>query len=149
MSAFFCVLFLLPILSGCRMNNGDIGDFFGTWYVASMTVDGEPDPALDPDRLFWSFQNNLICITITYDHHDSVDHWGSWQEKDDMLYLDFTHHEADTPGGQPPYVAPDILRFPVNSVVALHETKRTSRSMILDWTDDSGHRIVYELKKTW
>ncbi len=33
-----CAL-ILSLLSSCRMNNGDIGDFFGTWYMESMTVD--------------------------------------------------------------------------------------------------------------
>ncbi len=55
-----CAL-ILSLLSSCRMNNGDIGDFFGTWYMESMTVDGEPNPELPHERLFWSFQ---LTITI-------------------------------------------------------------------------------------
>lgn len=143
------LLVLLPTLSGCRMNNGFIGDLFGTWYVASMTVDGEANPALDPDHIFWSFQNQLICITLTADHHDSVDHWGSWQQEGDMLYLDFTHHDDGMPGGLPPYVAPDVLMFPVNSVVALRMAEQGPRSMRLERSGDDGRHFVYELKKTW
>ncbi len=143
-----CAL-ILSLLPSCRMNNGDIGDFFGTWYMESMTVDGEPNPELPHERLFWSFQNHLICITITTDHHDSLDSWGSWQDEDGLLYLDFTHSEGDGDGGLPPYAAPAVLMFPPNSVVALRFAERSPRQMRLEWTDDAGRRIVYELKKTW
>lgn len=66
-----------------------------------------------------------------------------------LLYLDFTHSEGDAEGGLPPYAAPEVLMFPPNSVVALRFAERSSRQMRLEWTNDAGRRIVYELKKTW
>ena len=57
--------------------------------------------------------------------------------------------EGDAEGGLPPYAAPEVLMFPPNSVVALRFAERSSRQMRLEWTNDAGRRIVYELKKTW
>lgn len=136
-------------LSSCRMNNGDIGEYFGSWLVCSMTVDGTEAEDFDPETTFWEFQNNIIRISLTDSHYDIISRWGTWHEEDNRLILDFTHHDDANPEGTSGYKGPEWLLFPSSGIIDLTFVERGHDRMKLSWQDPEGHTIVYSLRKIW
>lgn len=133
----------------CRVNNGDIGDFFGSWLLYSMTVDGQEADGFDQESTFWEFQNNIILISQVDDLFEKNERWGTWVDEGNRLLLNFTHSENGIAPGTGPYRAPEWLYFPENEIIGLTFTERTSKQMALSWQDQSGHTIVYSLRKIW
>ena len=92
---------ILAIMSlcGCTCNDGDIGNWFGTWHLDEMTIGGETDTSYGGD-LFWQFQNNVFCMRKVTEYHEYYPRWGTWAEIDGKtLRLDFTHHDDKYPPG--------------------------------------------------
>lgn len=136
-------------LVACQ-NNGDIGDFYGTWSVSELTVDGEPDSEFAQDSTFFNFQNNIISVERLLDEYGDLERYvGTWSEVGNSLLLDFTHYDNDHAPGQGIYHAPEWLYLPENSIAELEFIERKSRSMTLRYITDEGKEIVYALKKTW
>lgn len=149
MKKLIFTLLLTATLCACRVNNGDIGDFFGSWLLESMTVDGvEPDD-FDGESTYWEFQNNIIRITLVSPYLDTQTRWGTWTDDGSQLFLNFTHYEDGVEPGTEHYKAPEWLDMPTNEVIALTFENRGSRRMTL-WRNDSlGRRVVYSLRKIW
>lgn len=145
------ILMLIAMLAlcACRMNNGDIGDFFGSWLLYSMTVDGHEADGFDPEMTFWEFQNNIIEISQIDKYHEKSSRWGTWADTDGRLLLDFTHSEAGIAPGTDKYRAPEWLYFPENKVIDLELIERQPKRMILKWHDAEHNEIVYSLRKIW
>ena len=152
MKKILLIISIILSLAACQ-NDGRIGSLFGTWGLASMTVNGAPAEDVDPELTTWSFQNNIVRIVLDGPHHAWTDRTGTWsrtsRDGKNYLELDFTHGEDDIAPGSGPYKAPEWLGFPENRVVPLEFVKDSSREMILTWTDDDGKVYVYTLKKTW
>lgn len=144
------ILMLVAVaFCSCRMNNGDIGDFFGSWLLNSMTVDGSEAEDFDRESTFWEFQNNIIQISQVSDKFDKTERWGTWVEDGDRLLLNFTHSETDIAPGTGKYRAPEWLYFPENEIISLTFVERKAKRMTLSWQDQSGRKIVYSLRKIW
>ena len=77
------LMIILPLLlfCSCRMNNGDIGDLFGSWLLYSMTVDGQTPEDFDAEETFWEFQNNIISISRVEFMYDKESRWTILLEK--------------------------------------------------------------------
>jgi hypothetical protein len=145
------LIFALVIaLTGCRTNNGDIGVYYGSWALKSVTIDGVEDTAWSSDNMWttWSFQNNVICISRTNDLQDMDTRWGTWSEDNGKLLLDFRHSDDNAAAGSGQYAAPSWLYFERNTVTTLGIDAQTSKSMTLSIVDANGRKIVYTLKKT-
>ncbi len=142
-------LLLTVLLSACRVNNGDIGDFFGSWLVESLTVDGVVPDDFNDETSFWEFQNNIIKVSYIENLDELDRRWGTWAEDDNSLLLDFTHYENGVEPGTQHYQAPEWLYMPQGVVIDLTFVSRGSHHMTLAWTDASGCRIVYSLRKIW
>lgn len=142
------ILFAVAI-SSCRVNNGDIGDLFGSWLLYSMTVDGETPEHFNPEETYWEFQNNIIEISRVGLMFDKEGRWGTWTEDDDRLTINYTHFEFGINPGTLQYAAPEWLGFPRKGVFALDIISRSSTRMILSWQDSSGSTFVYSLRKIW
>lgn len=145
------IILLLPLLMfcSCRVNNGDIGDFFGSWLMESMTVDGEVPDDFNPELTYWEFQNNLVSISRVEFMYDKESRWGTWSEDGNHLLLNYTHYSQGLNPGTGQYTAPEWLGFPPNSVISLTFVTRSSKRMSLTWTDYEGHVYVYSLRKIW
>ena len=83
------------MLGSCTHNDGDIGKWFGTWAVQSISVDGVPDDDYHGDIL-WKFQSDVFSMLRF--SADPVDHsyqqvWGSWCEDGDALVLRFGYSD--------------------------------------------------------
>ena len=146
----FVIAFVtLLALASCRMNNGDIGDFFGSWLLYSMTIDGETPDKFNPEETFWEFQNNIIEISRVDFMYDKDGRWGTWSEDDDKLVLDFTHFEYGVNPGTIQFAGPEWIGFPKQGVISLTFVSRSSKHMTLSWHDTNGRIYVYSLQKIW
>lgn len=134
---------------GCRMNNGDIGDFFGSWLLYSITIDGQEAEGFDTESTYWEFQNNIIEISRVDSHYQKWGRWGTWVDDGDRLLLDYTHGDEDYAPGTDIYKAPEWLYFPSNQIIVLNFVERHSKRMVLSMQDDKDRRIVYSLRKIW
>ena len=145
------LMIILPLLlfCSCRMNNGDIGDLFGSWLLYSMTVDGQTPEDFDAEETVWEFQNNIISISRVEFMYDKESRWGTWSEADGKLLLNYTHHEHGVNQGTAKYSAPEWLGFPPNQIIPLTFVERTSNRMSLTRTSENGEVYVYSLRKIW
>lgn len=140
----FSILFI-----SCRVNNGDIGNLFGSWSMYSMTVDGMTPEGFDPDTTFWEFQNNIVCISYVGFMYDKESRWGTWSDENDELLLNFTHSSHGMPAGTGQYRSPEWLGFPPNSVIRLNYISCSSKNMELSWRNEAGETLIYSLRKIW
>lgn len=143
------ILMILMALASCRVNNGDIGDFFGSWLLYDMKIDGETPEDFDPEATFWQFQNNIINIGRVEFMYEHFGHWGTWSEEGDQLLLNYTHHDGGNPPGEGEYQAPEWLGFTPNEILRLTFVSRSSGKMVLTWTNPDGLIYTYSLKKIW
>lgn len=149
MRKLLCISTLVIMLCACRVNNGDIGDFFGSWLLYSITIDGEDAPGFNPEETYWEFQNNIIEISRVDDRLHKQGRWGTWTDSDDRLLLDFTHGDDDYAPGTDFYQAPEWIYMPANQIIDLHFVERKSNRMTLDRIDHEGKHITYALRKIW
>lgn len=138
-------LMLLPVmllLSGCMHNNGDIGDFFGTWRVETITVDDAEDESY-PGNVFFQFQTSVVRVVETLPHGDMMECFGSWSDEGDILILDFSYNVDPT---SDVYDMPSVTRL-ARKVNTLNLSEVTSRKMSWEFTDSIGQKVVYKLRK--
>ncbi len=135
----------------CRTNNGDIGLYYGVWGMTSMSIDGVEDQTVNADGMMtsWSFQNNVIEIRLIKPHNDYTSLFGTWEEVDGELQLNFTHHDDKFAAGQGQYAAPTWLLMDNNAVEHLEIVSQTNSSMVLKYVNNDGKTIEYTLKKEY
>jgi len=68
-------------LTACTHNNGDIGIWFGTWHVTTITANGTP-VAYDGDY-FFQFQSSVFRVCLVQQHEQTTESYGTWSEADD------------------------------------------------------------------
>ena len=121
----------------CTRNNGDIGDWFGTWRVDELTVDGEPDPNYGPPYMIFKFQSSIVSIVWPDEASHSVPGCtGTWEQQGNKLLLRFDYGQfSPTAASHLPEVGTlDILKL--------------SRSTIeLEYHSPQGITYYYKLKK--
>lgn len=145
--AFILTALLMALSASSCQNNGHIGYLFGTWRVASVTVDGQPD-ALAAEQTLISFQNDIIEVQRIYDADGTyANFFGTWVEKGDIITIDYTHF-ADDPDDRA-FLAPEWLGWTSEYPMEMHISNRSSRAVTWTFTDDAGTKYVYTLHKTW
>lgn len=140
------ILIVAVTFVSCTHNNGDIGEYFGTWKLETISVDGNTDSAYGGD-IFWKFQTSVICMERVTELHDTENRWGTWaQIGSDVLRMDFTHHDDTHPEGSDMY-SPFPETYIPNGVTDLTIMSMSGSSMVLGYTKDDGTVIKYNLKK--
>lgn len=129
-------LIILTILSlaACTRNHGDIGPWFGTWHVESITSDGSPEP-VDSDY-FFQFQSKVFRVSMVYGHEEVVESFGTWVENDGRLIISFPD--------------PSVYYIEMTGLEAHNDftvTTTSSREVTFTKTDATGSTIAYQLKK--
>jgi hypothetical protein len=151
--AYIITLAVALLATACTENNGDIGDFFGTWRVESYTADGVVQQGNDMYKVnatTFSFQSQVVMVNVVLDEYGTNHTWyGSWSESGDVLTLNFTHSDNEIEQGTSSYAAPVWLGMTSDSPMNLSITNRDSRSMTLSWTDGHGIEKIYKISKTW
>lgn len=129
------------MLSGCMHNNGDIGNYFGTWKLSTINVDGVDDPEYK-ENIFFQFQSDVFRLVQNRTQNDITEYFGTWSETDNILVLKLNYKvnpESEV------YHIPTITRLIKgdNIIAVKHES---NNRMI--WTFSSeGQTIIYTLKK--
>ena len=72
------LLLLLLSLCSCTRNHGDIGPWFGTWHVESITAAGAP-VNVEGDY-FFQFQTRVFRVSMVGAHEHLLESFGIWQE---------------------------------------------------------------------
>lgn len=137
------VIAICCILSvGCTRNNGDIGVWFGTWKLESMSNKGNIG---NSPAIIWKFQNHVIEMQEVWEgNHDSVDHFGSWTQVDDHLILDFGHSDNLFPAGSWKYTPPAVTEIP-NGITEMVIKELSNKRIELIYNRPDSEPIVYKL----
>ncbi len=139
------IMIVAVIAMSCTRNNGDIGEYFGTWKLESMTVNGELDGEYGGD-IFWKFQSSVFCMEQVNERHDTENRWGTWEDDGKVLRLNFTHHDDAHPEGASIYSPFPVTRIS-NGISELAIMSMDEAQMGLQYIDSVGSVIVYKLKK--
>lgn len=128
-------------LGSCMQHNGYIGDWFGTWKVESIYVNGEPDTTY-AENMFFQFQTDIVRIVEVEDYQNGRSCYGSWEEEGSTLILHF-EYTANSNAIFTPLSASYLNR----DVNVLEITEKSARKM--QWTFDKNDSttIFYSLKK--
>lgn len=145
----YIILFLFCLLlSACTQNHGYIGRLFGSWYLYEMTCDGATVDIAQHGDTFWSFQSELIMVSTEYDMYTQQKTYGTWNETDDKLILNFSY-TYDAGGSVSAYDPPAWLGFPKADNIVLLYLEKNKKSMSFRYTDADGKVYEYFLRKTF
>lgn len=122
-------------------HNGRIGDWFGTWRLESITVNGDEDSAY-AGNYFFQFQADKVRISEVDPVYPDLlnERFGTWQASAKVLELNFSY----TGGGN--YWEPWAETYLENDVNILEITCMTSKRMVLTLSRPD-QTIVYTLCK--
>lgn len=136
---------LICLLSGaCTSNNGDIGNWFGTWYLEKITIDDQLDTEYTGD-IFWQFQNNVVCMLQPGEYHTTTFHWGTWQEQGNHLILDYDHPRNSDSQDAQKFTPPAQVHMPAG-IIDLTVLKMDGSKLTVSYPD-ATHTYIYYLKK--
>lgn len=122
------------VLGSCTRNHGDIGPWFGTWHVKSITADGT---AVNYEGdYFFQFQSKVFRVSLVTDREHLVESFGTWDKNDGKMTISFpdpTVYYIEVPGLEP------RNEFTV--------TTTSSHEVTFTKTDANGTTFAYHLKK--
>ena len=138
-------------LSGCTHLDGDIGDWFGSWLLEEMLIDGEIDQnyannkEIDYRQVMVSFQGKIF--NMAYLGNREI--YGSWSYAGDILTLIATYHAGngyEAPEDFNPF--PTVMHFPPNlEELEITVTSIDRRTMQWQFIDPQGQFITYNFQK--
>ena len=124
----------LLLLASCTRNHGDIGPWFGTWRIESITAGGAP---VNVEGIyFFQFQSKVFRVSMVGAHEHLVESFGTWQEDGDRMTVDF-------PDASVFYIQMPGLEVHNDFTV----TTTSSRDLTFTKTDLTGITFTYHLKK--
>ena len=129
-------LIVLCMTASCTRNHGDIGIWFGTWHVESITASGTP-VTVEGDY-FFQFQSHVFRVSLVRDHEQVVESFGAWEENEDGRTMTISFPDPDTYYIQMPGLDTDN-HFTV--------TRDSSHEVTFTKTDTTGTSFTYHLKK--
>lgn len=125
---------MLLTLGACTRNHGDIGPWFGTWYVEQITTNGTP--ANVEGNYFFQFQSKVFRVSLVKSHDQVDESFGTWNEDGNTMTIDFPDPSVfyiDMPG--------------LESHNSFTISNRSSREVTFTKSDDTGVVFSYLLKK--
>jgi hypothetical protein len=127
-------------LGSCTRNHGDIGIWFGTWHVESITAAGDIYQYIVPVDIegdyFFQFQSKVFRVSQVTEREQLVESFGTWVENGDIMTIDFpdpTVYYIRVPG------------FEVHNTFTV--TTTSSREVTFTKTDATGTTFAYHLKR--
>ncbi len=131
---YITILSVVLSLTCCTRNHGDIGIWFGTWHVESITAGSSP-VKVEGDY-FFQFQNKVFRVSQVTDHAQTVESFGTWNEEGNAMIIDF-------PDSTVYYIVMPGLEAHNSFTV----TVSSSREVIFTKADTIGRTYSYHLKK--
>ena len=123
-------------LGSCTRNHGDIGIWFGTWHVESITADGQPVITDGGAEYFFQFQSKVFRASVVGDHEQMDASYGTWDESDGKMTISF-------PDPKVFYIVMPGLETHNDFTV----TTSSSRDVTFTKSDTTGTVYAYHLKK--
>ncbi len=158
-SAYYFITVLLSVVAmvlptGCTHNNGDIGDWFGTWQLETIEINGTTDQDYHA-TIFWKFQNCVIemqKISLDPDDQTRRQVFGTWEESGDDLILNFSYSDDQNPpelgeSGRGTYAPFVETRLPYGKPAVLEIMKGSGNRKELRYIAQTGETIIYRLVK--
>lgn len=145
LSILASLLLAIVTMTGCTQNNGHIGKLFGSWALVEMTCDNEL-MAIPTGSM--SFQSSMVCFTLRHDADYRTINVGTWQQIDDFLIFDFSHHSDGSASGEGVYAPPSWMHFEGNNVKT-DVVELSGKRLELLWVDHDGHIYNYKFDRTW
>lgn len=140
-------LFLL-VTTGCTRNNGDIGDWFGTWQVMDIRQNDISQDNYE-QQFFLQFQNDIIRVVWVgptgYDR-DYYAIFGTWEQpSENTMTFNFAHSDDEGTQSYKPFSA---LHFPQDKPFTMTIVNQNGDNLDLKYLDESSSiEYTYELRK--
>lgn len=137
---------LAMLLTGCTQPDGYIGEWFGSWHLEQILIDGEEDSTYNEDpNIMFSFQGKIFnCAYI-----ENVEIYGSWSYAGEVLTLVAGY---DTGSGSTvtslfnPF--PVALHFPAHvEQIEITVTHISGKTMQWQYIDQNGRLLTYNFRK--
>lgn len=128
------------LLNSCTQPGGNIGVYFGSWVLESITIDGEDAPDYTIPVCL-SFQSNIFDMAMI-DYPELV---GVWEETDG--YLTLTAEKEWQPEEIHHY--PPVMGWGDYGTVTLLILRKSDKHLDLHWTDPEGRVWKYYFKKAY
>ena len=135
-------LTLLLTLGACTRNHGDIGIWFGTWHVESITAAGDIYQYIVPVDIegdyFFQFQSKVFRVSQVTDHHQTIESFGTWEESEDGNTMTIFFPD------------PTVFYIQMKGLETYNHftvTRTSSREVTFTKTDTLGVTYTYHLKK--
>lgn len=143
-----CTIFLS---TSCTRPEGDIGDWFGSWYLEEMLINGEPDEEYMDDKaseekmqVMVSFQGNIFNMGYLNGNHI----YGVWSYAGEILTLNASYHAGGGYQDERFDPFPKVLHLPGGvEQVEITVTTISNRTMQWQYIDQNGDLITYNFKK--
>lgn len=150
-TVLLAVIVLLPAaLTSCLQKNGDIGPWFGSWYLEEILINGEPDAAYESNKanrqheVMVNFQGDIF--NMAYIGGSEV--YGSWSYAGEILTL--VASEGEGSGFNSPLFNPypQVMHFPADEyMIEITVRSMTSKKMEWQYIDQNGRLLTYNFVK--
>lgn len=146
----FILSLVVLAFGACTQNNGHIGRLFGSWVLQSATLNGEVYPMPAGSQTYWSFQSDLLRVTLEEEYNYYQNFYGSFtQVGENMLRLNFTYSDNANASGTGVYGAPTWMGFPQSGTFDLTVANSDSDRLVLTYTKSPTETFIYTFAKTW
>lgn len=133
-------------LSGCMQHNGNIGDWFGTWKLETITVNGAEDRSYQ-GNIFFQFQTDIVRIVqvdVSAPTPGRTECFGRWEENDGILTLDFSYSAEGINHFTP--MPETLLDKGINLLTIDSQTSKKMR--LTGEKNDPAQTVVYTFRKS-
>ena len=142
-AVFGLILTVSVFLSQCTQPDGYIGDWFGSWHLESIDINGTPDTDYRQNIMF-SFQGKVF--NVAYLDGDEI--YGSWSYAGEILTLVGGYDAGSGSNSHLFNPFPVALHFPADvSQIEITVNSINSRKMQWQYIDQNGQLITYNLRK--
>ena len=141
----------LMLFSGCMQHDGYIGDWFGSWHLEEMLIDGEVDEQYaenqknDDKQVMVNFQGKIF--NMAYIQGSEI--YGTWSYAGEILTLIASYHSGNgynNPIWFTPY--PVVLHFPADvEQIEITVNYINGKTMQWQYIDQNGRLITYNWRK--
>lgn len=140
----------LMILAGCTKPDGDIGDWFGSWHIEEILINGEPDQVYadyqkeNRYQVMVNFQGKVFNMAYI----EGTEIYGSWSYAGEVLTLVASYNAGSGNGTSLFDPFPTVLHFPADvEQVDITVTHINNKTMQWQLIDQNGRLITYNLRK--
>lgn len=143
---YFIGIILALMSTGCTKTDGDIGDWFGSWHLETIIINGEEETSYtDNPEIMFSFQGNIFNAA----YMERAEIYGSWSYAGEILTLVANYNAGS--GSSVPYLFnpfPVAMHLPADvDMVEITVTEINGRTMQWQYIDQNGRLLTYNFRK--